>query len=871
MKIYTFPVRVAGTNIYVSHINDMQSAITYLSKELTNGIGSEDTPRVFKFSAAAAGYASFNVPSGTTPTTPASGDVWNNTGALKFYNGSATKTFAFTEDLTSLEGPTGPTGPIGLTGPTGPTGVQGIQGQTGPTGPQGIQGSTGPTGSFSALASNGLIAQITTGPTFAPRTITQGTNILVTNGGGVAGDPTIATVASPTFTTVTATDISMTGKITSPSWLTFNMSPTAPVGDWVEASVYWDADWDILNVRLNDGVDMHLGMSIYMPPTNNASGVTIPRGNLVMATGVQGDRITIAKAVTNGTVEPDYIIGVAAHDIANGDTDGKIVTQGEVRGIDTSTWTVGTVLYPNASTAGALTSTKPVAPNIRTAVAFVTRQNATTGRIMVRMTPGSVLGGSDQNVKFTTPLATGDVVAWDNAQSLWTNQQFAPKNSPTLTGTPLSTTAAADTNTTQIATTAFVIGQAASASPIVDGTAAVGTSTRFARQDHVHPTDTTRAALASPTFTGTPAAPTAAADTNTTQLATTAYVIGQAGSANPIMDGSVAVGTSTRYARQDHVHPTDTSRAPLASPTFTGTVTAPTINATTALTQNGTAVSLSGHAHTINLATEVTGTLGTGNGGTGTTDGTAKVNVTKAGTAVGTRSKLNFIEGSNITLTMADDSANGEVDITIASTASGGGGIGTLSPNGIVVQNASTPTYVSRSIAGTTNEIEVTNGDGVSGNPTIGLPDSVAIATALTLAGKTINTTTGVGIVANWAVKSYTSTSVTTTTTSLATTTVTLVNNIVYDVLAYAAAQGNAPSGGFIDLLVDIGTAADETGSRAGTASGERPIFAFDMQTITGTGAAVTVAMKGKTTTGTGSVTSGLLVAIAIPRGPVMS
>lgn len=35
------------------------------------------------------------------------------------------------------------------------------------------------------------------------------------------------------------------------------------------------------------------------------------------------------------------------------------------------------------------------------------------------------------------------------------------------------------------------------------------------------------APLASPTFTGTPAAPTAAADTNTTQIATTAYVVGQ--------------------------------------------------------------------------------------------------------------------------------------------------------------------------------------------------------------------------------------------------------------------------------------------------------------------------------------------------------
>jgi hypothetical protein len=36
---------------------------------------------------------------------------------------------------------------------------------------------------------------------------------------------------------------------------------------------------------------------------------------------------------------------------------------------------------------------------------------------------------------------------------------YAPLDSPTLTGTPLSTTAAADTNTTQIATTAYVVGQ----------------------------------------------------------------------------------------------------------------------------------------------------------------------------------------------------------------------------------------------------------------------------------------------------------------------------------------------------------------------------------------------------------------------------
>lgn len=32
-------------------------------------------------------------------------------------------------------------------------------------------------------------------------------------------------------------------------------------------------------------------------------------------------------------------------------------------------------------------------------------------------------------------------------------------------------------------------------------------------------------------------------------------------SANPLMDGTVAVGTSVKYAREDHRHPTDTSRA----------------------------------------------------------------------------------------------------------------------------------------------------------------------------------------------------------------------------------------------------------------------------------------------------------------------
>lgn len=67
------------------------------------------------------------------------------------------------------------------------------------------------------------------------------------------------------------------------------------------------------------------------------------------------------------------------------------------------------------------------------------------------------------------------------------------------------------------------------ANPLMDGTVAVGTSLLYARQDHIHPTDTSRAPLASPTFTGVPAAPTAVPGTNTTQLATTAFVTAAVG------------------------------------------------------------------------------------------------------------------------------------------------------------------------------------------------------------------------------------------------------------------------------------------------------------------------------------------------------
>ena len=65
---------------------------------------------------------------------------------------------------------------------------------------------------------------------------------------------------------------------------------------------------------------------------------------------------------------------------------------------------------------------------------------------------------------------------------------------------------------------------AATATPIMDGTAAVGSSTKFAKEDHVHPSDTTKANLNSPAFTGNPTAPTQTTGNNSISVATTAFV-----------------------------------------------------------------------------------------------------------------------------------------------------------------------------------------------------------------------------------------------------------------------------------------------------------------------------------------------------------
>jgi hypothetical protein len=83
----------------------------------------------------------------------------------------------------------------------------------------------------------------------------------------------------------------------------------------------------------------------------------------------------------------------------------------------------------------------------------------------------------------------------------------------------------------------------------LQGTSIVGTLTTAAQTNI-----TSVGTLGSLAVSGNASSGTAAADTNTTQLATTAFVIGQASAATPASIGTNTVGTSLRYARADHTH-----------------------------------------------------------------------------------------------------------------------------------------------------------------------------------------------------------------------------------------------------------------------------------------------------------------------------
>ena len=150
----------------------------------------------------------------------------------------------------------------------------------------------------------------------------------------------------------------------------------------------------------------------------NADSVTINKGQPVYAFGASGDKMSVKLANNTSDATSAKTVGlVYSTSIAAGAT-GFVITQGVIKGVDTSAYSAGNTLYVGA-TAGALTSTKPYAPNHLVYIGVVEKSNASSGQIYVKVQNGYELDEIHDVDLITVAPVNEDVLSYNSASSLW--------------------------------------------------------------------------------------------------------------------------------------------------------------------------------------------------------------------------------------------------------------------------------------------------------------------------------------------------------------------------------------------------------------------------------------------------------------------
>lgn len=152
--------------------------------------------------------------------------------------------------------------------------------------------------------------------------------------------------------------------------------------------------------------------------STNHTGADMTKGQAVYIAGAQGQRVSIELAQADGEVASSRTFGVLYEDIAKNQS-GLVVTQGLVRGFNTSALTEGQIAWLSPTVAGGLTTTKPVAPNHSVFMGVVVRSHATQGSVFVKVVNGFELDEL-HNVKITSPQ-DGQVLKYQASTQLWIN------------------------------------------------------------------------------------------------------------------------------------------------------------------------------------------------------------------------------------------------------------------------------------------------------------------------------------------------------------------------------------------------------------------------------------------------------------------
>jgi hypothetical protein len=183
-----------------------------------------------------------------------------------------------------------------------------------------------------------------------------------------------------------------------------------------EGSLSWNTIDGTLDLGMEYGVVQQVGQETFAR-VQNSTGSTIPNGTVVGFAGVGANNVlSVTKYLADGATPTLYILGVLTHELPDSGEVGYCTTFGHVRGINTSGFAVGDLLYASPTTAGALTNIKPTAPNNVVPVAAVLKVGTSDGEIFVRPAiEQQYYYGQFSRTTSITPAAanTAYAITWD--------------------------------------------------------------------------------------------------------------------------------------------------------------------------------------------------------------------------------------------------------------------------------------------------------------------------------------------------------------------------------------------------------------------------------------------------------------------------
>lgn len=263
--------------------------------------------------------------------------------------------------------------------------------------------------------------------------------------------------------TVDATSISVgksgtvatiNGSLAIPNYIDFT---TASNPAYSEGRFFYDQTAKTLAYYNDEStVTMNLGQESWIR-VRNTSGSTVTDGQVVYINGADiGTSLPTIALARADLVAGSEIIGLVTHSIEN-NTNGYITQFGIVNDLDTSSFSSGDPIYLSATTAGALTTTRPTNPDFSVSLGSVVTSHASTGKILVTagklregsFTTGSVsFGGSDGFLK-----QDNTHIFWDDTNNRLGIGDNTPAKTLTIgNGTPGSNLFGVDGTTGDIAT-----------------------------------------------------------------------------------------------------------------------------------------------------------------------------------------------------------------------------------------------------------------------------------------------------------------------------------------------------------------------------------------------------------------------------------